>query len=809
MSGFIYVRTGRLSLGSACSANGFFHQVTAQTIDFTMLVIVVIALLAIVHKTQPQAISPGKKWVMCASTWVMPLSTSTAAAALHSIAPVGGNWCWISAARPDLQYALAHGWRLAIIFTIALLYAYMCWVVYSRFRTRRQSTIGSPANRSKYGSVSSGTSHVEVKHVSSSLERCNSAGSWLPIQSPGVPRKSQSTPDITLVPRRQIGHINSLYHLSVPSRTQAAKPEPRPEDQETWLQDIFNISRGIGPVPKSLEDSPLGRNSSGSEPDLPIQLPEVIIDRRPLDLFMVRPGASQPGTPTATGTTGPNYHSQCPKVTKSFQVSTDDAQRAPEDASPSGASQTDSKPGPNYHNQCPKVTKSFKVSVGEAKTTSETSSPETAKPGPNYHNQCPKVTRTVDVSTNQVATPPIDNPGNSGPHYHSQCPKVTRTIGVSIDRIENPPLIHNEGPGPNYHNQCPKVTRTVDISTDQAPSPLPGSPGSPGPQYHQLCPKVQRSFGVTIDQKKEQSEAESGPRYHNECPKVTRSVEVSSSQPGPNYHSECPLVKRTVSVSVNPANKTDTNADASPRYHNQCPKVTRSVRISSFAAAARRSSELSVKPLPPPPVKLLPHDFKTETTILTSPMAPPPSPTPGLPPPPWSPAISSPASKVPFKKPALFSKSNWSESSHSSRIPDPVTPWEDAPKSTIASKIKSITKHCRNRLASSTTAQDENDVDGDDNSSNSPSSEREMRRALLLNAYPLAYFILWLPAIVNRFMETEGVQPANSRAMAALQSCTQLIPLANALTFGVNVYLRRRARSRLRPSSGHASPSRP
>lgn len=882
-----------------------------------MLAIVITALLTIMRKISPEPMSPVKQLTICASIWIMPISTSIAAVVLHSIGPVSGNWCWISAARPEIQYALAHGWRLAIIFSIVLLYAYMCWLVYYRFRTHGDDATGSSLQRSEFGSISSDTSHkdaVEVKHIIISQARRDSAESWLPIQSPGPFDKIATRRNkIIKSSRRQVGHINSLYHLglspSLPPRIQTPRQESRAEDREDWLREILNIGRSINPVPKSLEPKQSARGSAESGPVFPIQLPEVPVDDKPYGEFVVaRSAALHTDVPTAIGTTGPNYHSQCPKITKSFQVSVDYAKEATENWTPRSAP-VDARPGPNYHNQCPKVTKSFEISIDGAEMVPEIAYPEATKPGPRYHNQCPKVTRTIDVSTNRVATPPTDiveksgpryhsqcpkvtrtvevatdeaatssfgglddtgpryhnqcpkvtrtvdvstdrvatpyadatqssgpyyhnqcpkvtrtievstdrittpiskNAESSGPHYHNQCPKVTRTVGVSINRVTPPSPLQNEVPGPNYHNQCPKVTRTIEVSTAYTPPP-PSPPSTEGLelQYHQQTTEVQRSFGVTVDQRKESSEGEPGPHYHNQCPKVTRSVNVSSSQAGPNYHSECPLVKRSVSVSIDPVNQPDNVPDTNPRYHNQCPKVTRSFVVSSAGQAARPSSQHSpTKPIPqppPPPPALLP---KTETTILTSPMAPPPSPTPGLPPPPWSPAVTSPGSRIQFKKPAIFRKSTWSDSSHSSRNLDPVTPWDTTPKPTIASRIKDATESFRYRCSSiftslrvGSTDSGDDETDDDDNGRHTSCSERQMRSVLLLNAYPLAYIILWLPGIVDRFMEAEGVQPGNSRAMAALQACTQWIPLANALTLGLSVYLGWRAgrgRSRLR-----------
>lgn len=76
--------------------------------------------------------------------------------------------------------------------------------------------------------------------------------------------------------------------------------------------------------------------------------------------------------------------------------------------------------------------------------------------------------------------------------------------------------------------------------------------------------------------------------------------------------------------------------------------------------------------------------------------------------------------------------------------------------------------------------------------------EREIKRMLLLNAYPIMYVILWVPGLVNRFMEATGRTGAASaserRALAALQASSQFVGLANAVTYGFNTALRTRVR---------------
>jgi hypothetical protein len=65
--------------------------------------------------------------------------------------------------------------------------------------------------------------------------------------------------------------------------------------------------------------------------------------------------------------------------------------------------------------------------------------------------------------------------------------------------------------------------------------------------------------------------------------------------------------------------------------------------------------------------------------------------------------------------------------------------------------------------------------------------EREIKKMLLLNAYPILYVILWLPGILNRLLEAAG-HP--SYALSILQCSTQYIGLANAITYGFNEHLK-------------------
>ncbi|KAF4589104.1 hypothetical protein GQ602_002993 [Ophiocordyceps camponoti-floridani] len=63
-----------------------------------------------------------------------------------------------------------------------------------------------------------------------------------------------------------------------------------------------------------------------------------------------------------------------------------------------------------------------------------------------------------------------------------------------------------------------------------------------------------------------------------------------------------------------------------------------------------------------------------------------------------------------------------------------------------------------------------------------------LKKMLLMNGYPLAYIVLWLPGMINRLAESTGHSP---RWLRALQSSTQFIGFVNAFTYGFSEHLRR------------------
>jgi hypothetical protein len=74
-----------------------------------------------------------------------------------------------------------------------------------------------------------------------------------------------------------------------------------------------------------------------------------------------------------------------------------------------------------------------------------------------------------------------------------------------------------------------------------------------------------------------------------------------------------------------------------------------------------------------------------------------------------------------------------------------------------------------------------------------------LKKMLLMNGYPLAYIILWIPGIANRLAESVGQSP---RWLSALQASTQYIGLLNALTYGMSEQMRRGVWKKLKDTGG-------
>lgn len=102
-------------------------------------------------------LSTSRKFMICLAIWIIPVITSIVATAMGQMVPVGGNWCWISASRSDLRYALTHGWRFLVIFSTIAIYIYI-WIylrrhLWSKRGHHQSSSYGLPTTKSTYCAV--------------------------------------------------------------------------------------------------------------------------------------------------------------------------------------------------------------------------------------------------------------------------------------------------------------------------------------------------------------------------------------------------------------------------------------------------------------------------------------------------------------------------------------------------------------------------------------------------------------------------------------------------------------------------------
>ncbi|KAL1845295.1 hypothetical protein Daus18300_014568 [Diaporthe australafricana] len=241
ISGCIYIRTRTLKPGTACVANGFINQLTVQAVDFTVMAIVSVTLLTITQKTYLPSVSFRAKTAICLSTWVVPVITSSIAVGMGAMSPVSGNWCWITAERTDLRYALTHGWRIAIIFLTVLLYAYIWWYVRCHFK----ALFGSEKGRS--GGYNPFTGTITSQEDNLKTERIALDGEMQPLDivtgSMDAPRQARAQPRGESV--RQSKSLGRQYSSTSPEPPIRGGEQSREPDQAT-----DDVTHGWSPLQK-------------------------------------------------------------------------------------------------------------------------------------------------------------------------------------------------------------------------------------------------------------------------------------------------------------------------------------------------------------------------------------------------------------------------------------------------------------------------------------------------------------------------------------------------------------------------------
>lgn len=602
--------------------------------DFTVLTIILVTLLAVTGVvTLPDLSSQRQKLLICVAAWTIPLIMSITAVSLNLMEPIGWNWCWISPERQKIRYALAQCWWLAIVFLTIPTYSFIWCFVHRRCAESlfpQQSACRRYTADETYNRVKS-SDHESIRRPSSEAV--------FPFRSAALAKLNTKESDL------------SEFMLPI----QGLK---RSIDGNADIKSLSANARQHGTIA-----------TSG-----------------------LRPSVSAKGTPQGAPP-GPNYHNQCPKVTRSFDVA-----------------MSSSAPQLPVGNFLPSVT---------ADST-----------GPNYNSQHPKAARSYD---NVTQSSEAGNEYNKRSRYYKHYPKDTNTTSSNVlVNPQSPSMASsgtlpqgNSGPASPYHGGGPDsakafnvLSKLAETHTDSSSETIPQLARGTGPRYHNQCPKVQRSFEVVTAQSQEKPQPSPGSRYFNRYLKAAQTVDVETPSPeGPSYSS----------------------------HHQR--------RTDSVPPRASADSSAPPSAPPPPPMVLRPDSGANITTTVTSPVGPPPSPTPGLPPPPWSPGMDSPRRRTFF-----LSRSTWSD-------------LLSAPERRIASGGGAARRHGR---------------------SLEPCAAR---RALLpLAAYPLAYAVLSLPGVVRCLLDAPADYEA--RAMALLLGTGQYVGLAHAIVFAVVEVLSRRARVR-------------
>ncbi|KAJ3550253.1 hypothetical protein NM208_g59 [Fusarium decemcellulare] len=146
VSGIIFLLTGDLHAGVPCVVNALIGQLSVQAADFSILAIALVTLLTVTRVVYMPSVSTAKKVLICASIWIVPVTTSLIPTFMGEMKPVGGNWCWISSGRSDLRYALTHGWRFFVIFATLAIYAYIWAYLRRHLRSSRRASHRSSYN---------------------------------------------------------------------------------------------------------------------------------------------------------------------------------------------------------------------------------------------------------------------------------------------------------------------------------------------------------------------------------------------------------------------------------------------------------------------------------------------------------------------------------------------------------------------------------------------------------------------------------------------------------------------------------------
>lgn len=198
------------------------------------------------------AISRTKKILLCISIWIIPLATGSIAVAMGVMMPSGANWCWISASRTDLRYALTHAWRFAVIVAIICIYGYVYYHTSRRFKSLAvvpsQSTGG-------HNSMAMHSRHASIQKTTTTTPYAMATQPPPPPLPPPTPADPDPTAD-----HSQLRNLHGRSWLRLSNCPEA----PLPPDSALAKETISSLNRTATAATDDWEEASSRRNNNNN-----------------------------------------------------------------------------------------------------------------------------------------------------------------------------------------------------------------------------------------------------------------------------------------------------------------------------------------------------------------------------------------------------------------------------------------------------------------------------------------------------------------------------------------------------------------
>lgn len=171
--------------------------------------------------------------MICASVWIVPLTTGILGWRWNVYEPVTGNWCWIGSDHESLRYALTHGWRFGIIIISFWIYVFVFTFMHRQLKGHSfSSTSYSSYDDIPYESSEELTADGDSIELESGQMNIFQASN----QSPNPQPKEGPAAESPLPPRRHRRGMSS-FSFTAPGRNPTSIPPTASEFQQIALAD--------------------------------------------------------------------------------------------------------------------------------------------------------------------------------------------------------------------------------------------------------------------------------------------------------------------------------------------------------------------------------------------------------------------------------------------------------------------------------------------------------------------------------------------------------------------------------------------